>query len=145
MKKYLLIITAFLIILSGCKKSTTQPIIANGTYSGVIKVSSSVYKLPTTIPISISFNNEKFAVIPDPTRKPATGSGTYSSKDGTANFTDSNVYTADFDWNLILNGEYTIEISGNNLMLTKQFKPTQPVNPAVSYAVITYQYILTKN
>lgn len=145
MKKYLLIVFAFLIISSGCKKSNKQPVLANGTYSGVIKLTSSVYKMPTNIPISISFNNGKFVVVPDPTRKPATGSGNYSSKDGIANFTDSNVYTADFDWNLILNGEYTMEISGNNLTLTKQFKPSQPVNPAVSYATITYQYILTKN
>lgn len=49
---------------------------------------------------------------------PAGGSGTYSLKGGEIIFNDENFWTADFDWNLILNGEYTFTMEGKRLHLS---------------------------
>jgi len=48
-------------------------------------------------------------------RVPAGGSGTYSINNDKIIFNDENIWTANFDWNLILNGEYDYTFDGNRL------------------------------
>lgn len=50
-------------------------------------------------------------------RIPAGGRGTYTLDEHTITFFDENVWTADFDWNLILNGEYEYTFDGQKLTL----------------------------
>ncbi|UKT62347.1 hypothetical protein [Pedobacter mucosus] len=140
---YLFLFTiAFLL---SCKKSNSTIDIKDGNYSGILKVTTNIKPAATTYPIFISFNQGKFLINPDLTRKPVGGSGTYSTDNSIVSFIDTNVYTADFDWNLILTGEYDIDSSGDDLTLTKRFPKSQNVDPATSYATITYQYILKRD
>ncbi|OBQ54229.1 hypothetical protein JJL45_09935 [Tamlana sp. s12] len=50
---------------------------------------------------------------------PAGGSGTYKKSNSTIEFFDINFWTTNFDWHLILGGEYEYSIKGNELILSK--------------------------
>jgi len=146
MKNHLLILIMLFVFTAGCKKRSKDAMISNGNYSGIFKVIVPGLPTPTTYPIFISFDNGKFNIIPDLTRKPNGGSGTYSISGNIASFVDKNFWTADFDWNLILSGEYTVEVNGDNLTLTKRFEPGLDSKASQSlYASYNYQYILKKD
>ena len=49
---------------------------------------------------------------------PAGGSGTYEMKGSKITFSDTNIWLANFDWNLILSGEYDYLINGNELTIS---------------------------
>ncbi|RDC56478.1 hypothetical protein DU508_12875 [Pedobacter chinensis] len=146
MKNHLLILIMLFTFTAGCKKPSKDAIISNGNYSGIFKVNVPDVSTPKTYLIFISFENGKFNIVPDLTRKPIGGSGTYSINGNIASFVDKNFWTADFDWNLILSGEYTIEINGDNLTLTKRFEPD--LDPKASQSLYTsnsYQYTLQRD
>jgi len=60
----------------------------------------------------------KFTCTGNPGFIPAGGSGTYSINDDKIVFVDENFWTADFDWNLILNGEYDFKFDGKRLKIS---------------------------
>ena len=145
MKNQILIFALLICISTSCKKNTSNALIQNGNYSGILEVSSSTYKIPVTYPITVVFENEKYKITPDPLRKEGGGSGTYTVNNNIGYFNDENVWPANFDGNLVLDGEYEIQSNGNSLILNKQFKGNIAVGPAVSIAYVYYKYILTKN
>ena len=56
-----------------------------------------------------------------PNRIPAGGSGVFElTEEGQIKFEDQNIWTADFDWNLILNGYYKYKMRGDSLILKKE-------------------------
>ncbi|TCO30996.1 hypothetical protein EV200_101442 [Pedobacter psychrotolerans] len=145
MKNLLIAFALLLCLTSSCKKTTSKSLIPNGNYSGVLEVSSDVYKMPSIYPITITFENEKYKVSSDPASKEVGGSGTYSSNGSIGNFNDENIWQANFDWNMILKGEYEIRSNGNDLILIKRFKAsTQTPPPAVTIVQTYYKYILKK-
>ncbi|QNN40502.1 hypothetical protein [Pedobacter roseus] len=138
----------FAIFLSfGCKKPTSVDVLMDGNYTGVLVVTNSVKSVPVTRQISISLKDGKFNVTSDvgSTLKSLSGKGTYNFKNGTGYFADEGVWTADFDWNMILNGEYDIRSSGADLTLKRRAKPQTNIDPATSYATMSYEYILKRN
>jgi len=137
----------FVLILSlGCKKSTNVNVLLDGNYTGVLVITNSVNSVPVTRPISISLQDGKFNIIPgaDANLKPSGGEGIYTFKNGIGYFTDEGIWTADFDWNMILNGEYDIRSSGVDLTLRKRFNAKTDLSPANPYATIDYEYILKR-
>ncbi|CAH0287504.1 hypothetical protein SRABI27_03964 [Pedobacter sp. Bi27] len=147
MKVQICIFLFALILSLGCKKSTTVDVLLDGNYTGVLVITNSARSVPITRPISISLQDGKFIITPsnDANLKPSGGKGTYNFKNGIGYFTDEVVWTADFDWNMILNGEYDIRSSGVDLTLRKRFKPQTDLSPATSYATVDYEYILKRS
>lgn len=138
----------FVLILSlGCKKSTNVNVLLDGNYTGVLVITNSVNSVPVTRPISISLQDGKFNITPgaDANLKPSGGEGIYTFKNGIGYFTDEGIWTADFDWNMILNGEYDIRSSGVDLTLRKRFNAKTDLSPANPYATIDYEYILKRS
>ena len=147
MKVQICIFLFALILSLGCKKSTTVDVLLDGNYTGVLVITNSVKSVPVTRPISISLQDGKFNITPstDANLKPSGGKGTYNFKNGIGYFTDEGVWTADFDWNMILNGEYDIRSSGVDLTLRKRFKLQTGFSPATSDATVAYEYILKRS
>ena len=90
----------------------------NGNYTGTFTVeylNGDTYSNPVTVNFDeennyqSSANNDYF---------PAGGSGTFEKSNSTIEFYDINIWTANFDWNLILNEEYNYIISGNELIIS---------------------------
>ena len=90
----------------------------NGNYNGTFTVeylNGDTFSNPVTVNFNdgnnyqSSGNNDYF---------PAGGSGTYEKSNSTIEFYDINYWTANFDWNLILGGEYDYSINGNKLIIS---------------------------
>ncbi|MBT2563955.1 hypothetical protein J7E50_20640 [Pedobacter sp. ISL-68] len=147
MKVQICIFLFALILSLGCKKSTTVDVLLDGNYTGVLVITNSVRSVPITRPISISLQDGKFNITlsADANLKPSGGKGTYNFKNGVGYFTDEGIRTADFDWNMILNGEYDIRSSGVDLTLRKRFTAKTDFSPATSYATVDYEYILKRS
>lgn len=129
----------------GCKKPYKVDVVNDGDYTGLLVVTNSVKSVPNTYPISASLKNGRFSITYKNTGKPTAGSGTYTFNKGLAVFVNEGAYTADFDWNMILNGEYEVLSNATDLTLKKKFKPATSENPAAtSYAYLQYEYILKK-
>lgn len=100
-------------LLSGCSKDDLN--IKDGTYKGTFTVtySSGTQTGQTTLEL----RNGRYTCTGNSNRFPAGGSGTFSSDNKRMSFTDENAWTADFDWNLILNGIYDYSFDGKRLLL----------------------------
>lgn len=102
-----------------------------GTYTGKFKV---VYDTATFTGVTtLRLHGDTYQCERNDNRIPAGGSGTFTIRDNTIIFHDENMWTADFDWNLILKGEYNYTLDGKNLKLSMRKNGTM------------YEYDLVKN
>ena len=142
-KIYILLFTTAL--LFSCKKPNKVDIVNDGNYTGVLVVTNSVKSVPDTYPITVSLKDGRFNITYQKTFKPSAGVGSYTFKNGIASFADEGIWTADFDWGLLLNGEYDIKSNATDLTLKKRSIPNpDPASPSTSYAYLQYEYILKK-
>ena len=108
----LVLVVLFLIGVAG---KCDMPL-ADGTYTGKFKV---VYDTATFTGVTtLRLHGDTYHCEGNDNRIPAGGSGTFAIRDNTIIFHDENMWTADFDWNLILKGEYHYILYGKNLKLT---------------------------
>ncbi|WP_299779197.1 hypothetical protein [uncultured Formosa sp.] len=90
----------------------------SGNYTGLFTVTYSDGTIFSN-PVMVSLNtNNTYECIGYDYYIPAVGSGTYETNTTTINFTDQNIWTADFDWNLILNGTYNYTVTRDSLLLS---------------------------
>ncbi|MFD2034428.1 hypothetical protein ACFSKL_06475 [Belliella marina] len=69
--------------------------------------------------VSINFEGFNFNGLSEEPRYPVICAGNYSIKRKTISFSNTCIFTADFDWTLILSGDWRIEEAGENLTLSK--------------------------
>ncbi|MDP4710834.1 MAG: hypothetical protein NWS63_06540 [Saprospiraceae bacterium] len=101
------------VLIAGCNKDELD--IMDGTYKGTFTVT---YDSGTqTGPTTLDLQDGKFSCQGNPNRIPAGGSGTFFSDKSKITFQDENVWTADFDWNLILSGQYSYTFDGRKLKI----------------------------
>lgn len=142
MKIYLKIFYLFILlpVLSGCSDKLTFSAL-EGTYTGEFHYISPVDTVKRTGPASISFKQQNFTSAGSTDRIPAGGSGSIEILDDKMiEFKDENIWTANFDWGLILNGKFKYEFKGDSLILNRYFEPC----PACLSAPSTYQYKLKR-
>lgn len=109
----ILCMLCFAIITSSCTKEEQN--LKDGIYKGTFKVS---YSSGTqTGQTTLEIKDNKFVCSGNPNRIPAGGSGSYSFSNNSITFNDQNVWTADFDWNLILNGQCNYTFDGKKLKI----------------------------
>ena len=115
MKHKILIFSIFIIALLsvGCNKPNKS--IIEGKFKGKFNVTYKSGKQSGKTTLILL--NGKFSCSGNSDRIPAGGSGIYSFDDKTITFSDENIWTADFDWNLILNGQYDYQFDGKNLII----------------------------
>jgi len=118
----ILILMMTICIPIGCKENNAS-ITVNGTYAG---------KFTYVTPGGTRVSADSQVVFSENNYNSSLGSGTYEILNSNMiQFKDVNFWTADFDWNTILNRDYTYEIKGDSLIMTKQ-----------ANAAIIYQYRL---
>lgn len=89
----------------------------SGEYQGtftVVYIDGSTYSNPVTV----TFSGNSYNCSAGTNRFPAGGNGSFEIIENKVHFLDSNFWTADFDWNLILTGEY--ELTGTDSIPTLQ-------------------------
>ena len=101
----------FLLLLQSCdKENESAPAeVLNGTYTGNFHRTGM-----DTVGISITFTDNKFTGYSARQKYPAICQGSWETSGSTITFTDSCNWTADFDWTLILNGNYNFSVQADN-------------------------------
>lgn len=136
---YLKIITilslALLLFFSSCDSDNggnENSAKLEGVFSGVFTVE---YTNGETIsnPVTVTFTNGQYTSSTGLNRFPAGGNGAFEFGNNTIEFSDENIWTADFDWNLILNGSYEYSLNEDQLHFS-----------ASKNDVGIYEYILIK-
>ncbi|OEK04837.1 hypothetical protein [Roseivirga misakiensis] len=134
MKKTLYFLgTVLLVSCFSCSNKDENPdSFPDGTYMGNFTVDYANGNSYTN-PVSITFISGEYYSTANVNRFPAGGSGDYNISNGTIEFTDENIWTADFDWNLILHGKYSIEVTETQIRFS-----------AAKNNLGTYTYVLEK-
>ena len=122
-----------IVFMLSCNSNPTTTTITDGTFKGIFTVN---YENGETVsnPVSITFSDGNYTCSSGPNRIPAGGSGTYKITDGVVTFNDENFWTADFDWGLILDGDYQLESKDGSIILSKEKKSSEAI----------YQYKIEK-
>lgn len=135
MMKKLVYIFMLMLLFIACKKENNARDF-KGTYTGTFRTIVNQNILSTDFEMTLidkTFKVNKGAKL---------ASGEFKVDDTkTVTFADKNVWTADFDWNLILNGTYIYEAKGDSLILTKIIKS----DPAWNSVPVSYQYRLKRS
>ena len=135
------IIGLFTLLFFSCDKreETIKPIeeIEEGVYSGVFTVTYFV-GIPESWDresgtATLELKDGRYTCTGNPNRVPAGGSGSYTISNGKITFNAEGGWTADFDWNLILMGEYDYTFDGKRFVIS-----------ADKNEVGNYKYDLTK-
>ena len=121
---HLLSIITLTILLFGCNKEAVKIDeqqkedlkIFNGTYTGIFTVQYSTTTKTGTVRLEL--NNGKHTCSGNNDRIPAGGSGTFSTRNGIITFKDNMAWSADFDHNLVLHGEYKYSFDGKKLIIS---------------------------
>jgi len=114
---------AFILVLAtitSCKKNDNNQVIKlNGTYIGTFqrKVSGTGAVSNVSLIFSAGTWNGESQVV----KYPALNNGSYNINGNKITFKNESVWTAEFDWSLILNGDYDINTSGNSITITKTY------------------------
>ena len=128
----LIIVGSLVVLMGGVMSCEDEPnTVSFGTYEGTFIVEYSADTLSG--PISLTLASSRYNCSSNPDRIPPGGSGEFVILTDSISFTDENAWTADFDWNLILNGTYHFESVGDSLILS-----------ADKNGVGRYRYLLSK-
>ncbi|OGX89427.1 hypothetical protein BEN47_07255 [Hymenobacter lapidarius] len=115
--RYLLISALpFLLLTTSCKKSTPIPNL-DGTYSGTFQREPG----GQISQVSLVFSGGEWSGTSQIPKYPALCSGTYKvTSNDKITFTNACIWTAEFDWTLILGGEYDLNTKGNTIEIIAQ-------------------------
>ena len=111
--KKILWVAGLLIILYSCDKTETQPYL-DGRYIGIFHRTG----MDTAL-INILFDGSRFEGSSNRQNYPAICSGSFRLEENSIFFTDSCMWTANFDWSLILAGSYNINTSDGTVRIWK--------------------------
>ncbi len=129
--KKLIYLSLLTLALAGCKKEDKQTLL-DGTYAGTFR--TLINNKQQISDFEVTLNEKRFT-----TNKGGAGRGPFEVDErDNVKFVDELFYTANFDWNTILTGEYKYQIKGDSLILDKIFITTAYGLPS------SYQYRLKK-
>lgn len=118
----LLIVIPFIIFIISCDKSDNAPkdiVLDTATYTGTFQ--------RTGVPgssianVSLTLSDRHFNGQSNMPRYPAICNGTFQLSGDSIQFINACVFTADFDWTLILSGKYDIYTIDDQLIITRTY------------------------
>ena len=102
-----------------CSDKTSEASL-EGNYVGTFyRVSNNVQGNTSTVTLTLS--NGRYDGTSTVSKYPAVCSGTYIETSEGVSFTNSCMWTAEFDWTLILNGQFKITRTDSELILVKEY------------------------
>ena len=116
---FIVTFTASALLLS-CDDSADELVIPvlNGAYEGTFTVEYLANGQTFSNPVTVNFSGDSYSSTSGADRFPAGGNGTFEMGENSVTFSDENFWTADFDWNLILSGEYTVTETDTQIILS---------------------------
>ena len=117
MKKIILLYVIFIMLQLSCETDHDRiNIIPDGTYIGTFQ-RQLAFGGGDTAHVTITFSSNIYTGQSDRFHYPALCHGTYKIENNKIVFANECVWTAEFDWSLILSGEYDFSIKGNRLTI----------------------------
>ena len=108
------IMTAVVIGFAACDKSDPTSFSLNGRYMGTFSRTGM-----DTANVNILFDGDNFSGQSDRVNYPAICHGSFDLNDNLIRFNDSCAWTANFDWSLILSGQYNISYNDGGVRMWK--------------------------
>ena len=119
------------------KEEDTKPLLEEGLFSGFFSVTyfaDAAWAEDGSGEVTIKLQNGRYYSLGIPNGIPPRGSGTFSViSDNKIRFNDENGWLANFDWGLILDGEYYFEYDGKNLRIWRSINE-----------IALYEYVLER-
>ena len=124
--KRIVFLAAVIIAFASCEKENHEednrivicpPYKDTIVYKGTFERSSIAGR--TAADVSLKFTNGVFSGSSSVNLFPAIGTGTFSTSANSVTFKNQSMWTANFDWTLILDGEFAATVKGDSLILTK--------------------------
>jgi len=114
MKTKIFFFLTLVITIVGCNKDddNTETNV-DGNYIGVFERDGN------TSDVELTFNNGTWNGASETEKFPALCNGTYSISGNAITFENTCPWTAEFDWTLILSGDWNYNLNGNTLVLIK--------------------------
>jgi hypothetical protein len=114
----ILFIAVITCLCCSCDDDNTQPQFEiNGIYDGLFTVEYSEQQVFSN-EVTITFNDSTYSCTSGANHIPAGGSGKFEIYGNTITFSDENGWFADFDWNLILDGEYELNRDNSTIIIS---------------------------
>lgn len=110
--------------------------IPDGVYTGTFQ-RQPAFGGGDTSRVTIIFTASNYSGVSDRPKYPALCAGTYDIEKQKIKFMNTCIWTAEFDWSLILSGEYDFTLNGRQLIITRSYL-------GASTDTWTDKYILTK-
>ncbi|MBI2730448.1 MAG: hypothetical protein HYX40_06815 [Sphingobacteriales bacterium] len=105
------------ILLIGCKKSN-ETVLADGVYKGIF------YRISPwkdTAQVSITISGNHYSAESNKNNYPAFCSGTFSITNSKIKFSSTCPWAANFDWSLILLGDYDFKKNGSKVNFERSY------------------------
>ncbi len=102
------------LVLISCEKADSSSYSLNGRYIGFFSRTGM-----DTAQVSLLFSGDRFEGESDMTNYPAICTGEFELDNNSVNFNDACAWTANFDWSLILSGNYNINVSNGTVRIWK--------------------------
>lgn len=108
------------ITISACKKANTVAFaFTPGKYTGTFQ-RQVLPESPVAL-ITLQFSGDTWSGESNMVKYPALCSGTYKKSGNTISFGNACPWTAEFDWTLILSGDYEVKQKGDSLQIIKDY------------------------
>ena len=121
MNRLLLIIGTIILTNIGCESEHNAPdIIPDGIYIGTFQ-RQQAFGGGEIVQVTITFTSNTWTGQSSFQKYPALCHGTYKLDNQKITFTNDCIWTAEFDWSLILSGEFEFELSNNQLTIIRSF------------------------
>jgi hypothetical protein len=106
------------IIFWACSDTGVNPIDLQGTYQGTFTITHST-GLVQSGKVTFTFTDGRYTCVPETRYLPPSGAGSFVMGHNTISLTDTVPHTAEFDWTLILGGEFAVWSSGSHPILVQ--------------------------
>ncbi|HEX7905102.1 MAG TPA: hypothetical protein VF487_14620 [Chitinophagaceae bacterium] len=103
-----------LVVLTACNKVDSESNSLQGRYIGIFNRTGM-----DTAQVNLIFNANRFEGESNKQTYPAICRGSYDINYNSIHFTDSCAWTANFDWSLILSGDYNISFNEGTVRIWK--------------------------
>ncbi|PCE62843.1 hypothetical protein [Sediminicola luteus] len=108
------VLISLLVIVPSCKNDDDNlQTKINGQYVGIFERDGNKSN------VTLTFNNGNWIGESETVKFPALCNGTFTNSGNVINFENACIWTAEFDWTLILGGEWHYNLHGNSLIITK--------------------------
>jgi hypothetical protein len=113
-----------LVMLASCRDLAVDYVGIDGKYTGTYAITNAK-GLTNAGSVIFTFEGSRYSCEPQNLYLPPAGGGTFARNGQSLRLKDTMAHTKEFDWTLILNGDFTLIFDGSHLVLQQDDVPHQ--------------------